>query len=215
MPAQGAIAKAATCKIRNCSMPGQLHPRGARMRDLMNGRSGFDRVLMAVASSFTTASAAQAQTATRNSAAELAIDAAVPRPEPANVPPPTASDFKLDTTASTPDAAKTPAPSTTANAPDPKPAEIVTAPESKPAEASRNETPKSDTATTTPTTPAAATATAPAPEPAREPVKAPRNVTAADQPVADKLREMLGGRSLRVFDRKAERTAVEKFYSAL
>src|SRR4029079_3263098 len=93
-------------------------------------------------------------------------------------------------------------------------AEIVTAPESKPAEASRNETPKSDTATTTPTTPAAATATGPAPEPAREPVKAASNVPAADQPVADKLREMLGGRSLRVFGRKAERTAVEKFYSA-
>ena len=36
----------------------------------------------------------------------------------------------------------------------------------------------------------------------------------ADQPVADKLKEMLGGKSLRYFERKAERTAVEKFYTA-
>ena len=42
----------------------------------------------------------------RASAAELAIDAAIPRPEPANVPPPTAADFKTDTTATVPDAAK-------------------------------------------------------------------------------------------------------------
>jgi murein L,D-transpeptidase YcbB/YkuD len=56
--------------------------------------------------------------------------------------------------------------------------------------------------------PAAATAT-----PAAEPVKAARNVPPADQPVADKLRDMLGGKSLRYFDRKAERSAVEKFYT--
>src|SRR5213075_2760018 len=72
----------------------------------------------------------------------------------------------------------------------------------------------SDTATTTPATPAPATATAPAPEPAKEPVKAASNVPPADQPVADKLREMFGGKSLRIFDRKGERAAVEKFYSA-
>ena len=184
------------------------------MRDCSTNRAGFDRVLMAVAATLlaVSANAALAQSdGPRTSAAELAIDAAVPRPEPANVPPPTASDFKIDTTASTPDAAKTAAPSTTAKAPDPKPAEIVTAPaaESKPAEA-----PKSDTATTTPAPPAPATATAPAPEPAKEPVKAASNVPAADQPVADKLREMLGSKTLRTFDRKAERAAVEKFYSA-
>src|SRR5882757_5477729 len=189
------------------------------MRDCSTNRAGFDRVLIAVAATFLTVSATSAlaqNDGPRTSAAELAIDAAVPRPEPANVPPPTASDFKIDTTASTPDAAKTATPSTTAKAPDPKPAEIVTAPaaESKPAEAPKNETPKSDTATTTPATPAPAIATAPEPEPAKEPVKAASNVPAADQPVADKLREMLGGKSLRYFDRKAERAAVEKFYSA-
>ena len=36
----------------------------------------------------------------------------------------------------------------------------------------------------------------------------------ADQPVADKLRDMLGAKSSRYFDRKAERAAVEKFYAA-
>src|SRR5437870_1466119 len=187
------------------------------MRDCSTNRAGFDRVLMAVAATFLAVSATSAlaqSNGPRTSVAELAIDAAVPRPEPSNIPPPTADDFKIDTTASTPDAAKTAAPSETAKAPDPKPAEIVTATaaESKPAEAPKNETPKSDTATTTPATPAPATATAPAPEPAKEPVKAASNVPAADQPVADKLREMLGGKSLRLFDRKAERAAVEKFY---
>ena len=73
---------------------------------------------------------------------------------------------------------------------------------------------KADTATTTPiAAPAAATAT-PAAEPAKEPAKAASNVPPADQPVADKLREMAGAKSLRYFDRKAERTAVEKFYTA-
>src|SRR6202035_4272963 len=37
---------------------------------------------------------------------------------------------------------------------------------------------------------------------------------AEDQPVADKLREAFGAKAQRYFDRKAERTAVEKFYTA-
>src|SRR5438477_5504624 len=112
------------------------------MRDCSKNRAGFDRVLIAVAATFLAVSATSALAQSdglRTSAAELAIDAAVPRPEPANVPPPTASDFKIDTTASTSDAARTTSPSTaapssTAKAPDPKPAEIVTAPaaDSKP-----------------------------------------------------------------------------------
>ena len=39
-------------------------------------------------------------------------------------------------------------------------------------------------------------------------------VAPADQPVADRLRDMLGTKSLRYFDRKNERAAVEKFYTA-
>src|SRR5712664_694903 len=94
-------------------MPGQLRPRGAMMRDCLKNRAGFDRVLMAVAATFLTVSAtsafAQADPA-RNSAAELAIDAAIPRPEPANVPPPTVNDFKPDIAAPAADAAKMDAP---------------------------------------------------------------------------------------------------------
>jgi len=192
------------------------------MRDFGKNRGGFDRVLMAVAATFLTVSATSAWAQgdqTRNSAAELAIDAAIPRPEPANVPPPTASDFKLDTQVPASDAAKVTAPTT-------KPAEVVTAPPSEPAkidagrsetskagsapaEAARNEPPKSEAATASPAAPAAGTATS-----TPEPVKAASNVPPADQPVADKLRDMLAAKSLRYFDRKAERAAVEKFYSA-
>jgi murein L,D-transpeptidase YcbB/YkuD len=169
------------------------------MLDCSKNRAGFDRVLMAVAATFLTVSAttafAQADPA-RNSAAELAIDAAVPRPEPVILPPPTINDFKPDTTASVPAATK--------------PSDIVTAPAVDPK--------KDDTATTTTVSPpAAATATPPAAETAKEltkePVKAASNVAPADQPVADRLRDMLGTKSARYFDRKAERAAVEKFYT--
>jgi murein L,D-transpeptidase YcbB/YkuD len=169
------------------------------MRDRSKNRAGYDRVLMAVAATFLTvsASSALAQAGPLSSAAELAIDAAIPRPEPANVPPPTASDFKLDTTAAVPDATRTAEPQPTAV--EPKPAETATAPAEAPPVAAAPAT----------TAPAAATAA-----PAAEPVKAASNVPPADQPVADKLREVLGTKSTRYFDRKSERAAVEKFYTA-
>src|SRR3982074_3752181 len=92
-------------------MSGQFAQGGVTMRDCSTNRAGFDRVLMAVAATFLTVSATSAlaaqSTTPRASAAELAIDAAVPRPEPANVPPPTIGDFKTDSTASVPDATKT------------------------------------------------------------------------------------------------------------
>src|SRR5512142_3216489 len=75
--------------------------RGAIMRDSGKNRAGYDRVLMAVAATFLTVSASSAWAQgdqLRGNAAELAIDAAIPRPEPANVPPPTPNDFKLDAT---------------------------------------------------------------------------------------------------------------------
>jgi L,D-transpeptidase YcbB len=186
------------------------------MRDRLKNRAGFDRVLMSIAATFLTVSASSALAQTdraRSSAAELAIDAAIPRPQPANVPPPTINDFKLDTAASVPDAAKIDAPkptqpTTTEKTHEIKPSDVVTAPAS---DTTRNDAGKNDSATTT----AAPGATAaPATEPAREPTKAASNVPPADQPVADKLREMLSAKSLRYFDRKAERTAVEKFYTA-
>src|SRR5882757_8884298 len=137
-------------------MPGQFHPRGATMRDYRNGRAGFDRVLMAVAATFLTVSATAAFAqgdAPRSTPADLAIDAAIPRPAPANVPPPTASDFKMETTATIPDPAKT-----TEKALETKPAETAAAP--------------ADIKTDDTATPPAAAAT-PAVEPAKEPVKEP------------------------------------------
>jgi L,D-transpeptidase YcbB len=211
-------------------MPGQCHPRGLMMRDCSKTRAGFDRVLMAVAATFLTVSAtsvlAQADPA-RNSAAELAIDAAVPRPEPANVPPPTVNDFKPDATIS--EAAEKPA--------ETKPSDLATAPatDAGKTETSKDNTANADTAkpdaavtdaakadaATAPTSPPAAaapTSAAPAKElataPEKEETKTASNVPAADQPVADKLRDMLGAKSLRYFDRKGERAAVEKFYTA-
>jgi L,D-transpeptidase YcbB len=201
------------------------------MRDCSNNRAGFDRVLMAVAASFLAVSATSAlaqSDSARSTAAELAIEAAIPRPEPANLPPPTANDFKLDTTASVPEVAKTDPvkadtagkdtaktdtsrtdtskadiSTTTEKAAEPKPADVVTAPA---ADTGKTDTSKTDTSKTD-------TATAPAAEKPTEPVKAASNVPPADQPVADKLKEMLAAKSLRYFERKAERAAVEKFYT--
>jgi len=160
---------------------------------------------MAVAATFLTASATSvlAQSAAPRSAAELAIEAAIPVPQPANVPPPSADDFKLDATASVAPK-QIELPRVNANT-DPKPVEA------KPVEARPAET--------TATAPAAVSKPADAPKseaataPAAEPVKAASNVPAADQPVADKLREQLAAKNLRYFDRKGERQAVEKFYS--
>ncbi|MDB5580791.1 MAG: Murein L,D-transpeptidase YcbB/YkuD [Bradyrhizobium sp.] len=172
------------------------------MRDSSKSRAGFDRVLMAVAATFLTVSAtsafAQADPA-RNSPAELAIDAAIPRPEPANVPPPTANDFKLDTTASVPDAASP------SKAMEEATRAIEKAAATKPADVAV----PADNATAPAASPPASVAT-PA---AVEPVKAASSVPTADRPVADKVRELMGTKSLRYFDRKAERAAVEKFYA--
>ncbi|MGY4434072.1 murein L,D-transpeptidase YcbB/YkuD [Bradyrhizobium sp. F1.13.1] len=194
------------------------------MRDCLNHRAGFDRVLVTVAATFLTvsASSALAQDQARSSAAELAIEAAIPRPEPANVPPPTASDIKLDTTATVQDSAKEPVKepvkAEAAPAPDKvetKPSDVATTPaaeatksETAKTEPAKSEPAKADTAIPTPAAPATAAA------PAWEPVKAASNVPAADQPVADKLKDIIGANASRYFDRKNERAAIEKFYGA-
>ncbi len=178
------------------------------MRDCVKTRAGFDRVLTAVAATFLTVCATSAFSQTdpvRNSAAELAIDAAIPRPEPANLPPPSIGDFKLDTVVPAQETAKAVEPP-----PASKPSDVVTAPPSD----TNADTSKKDTATTTPVAPPAGAAAAPAAEPPKEATKAASNVAPADQPVAEKLRELMGAKSVRYFDRKAERAAVEKFYNA-
>src|ERR1700720_4288170 len=112
-------------------MSGRLRARGVTMRDCLKNRAGYDRVLMTVAATFLTVSATSALAQAdppRSSAAELAIDAAIPRPEPVNLPPPAIGDFKLDTMASVPNAPGAAAP----NATEPKTTEKP--PETKPAE---------------------------------------------------------------------------------
>jgi murein L,D-transpeptidase YcbB/YkuD len=183
---------------------------------------------MTVAATFLTvsASSALAQDQARSSAAELAIEAAIPRPEPANVPPPTAADIKLDTTAAiqepAKEAAKEPVKAAAAPAADKvetKPSDVAATP--------ATDLPKNETARTTDpskadtaTAPAAAATPAEPPkdvakeQPASEPVKAASNVPAADQPVADKLKDIISAKTSRHFDRKNERAAIEKFYGA-
>lgn len=201
------------------------------MRDFNKSRSGFDRVLRTVAATFLTVSAgagfmsgAYAQSASpRDSVSELAIDAAVPRPEPANVAPPTAGDFKTDTTASVSDGAKASQTTVGATSTDaPQPADSAKADSAKSSDMAKpTETAKpADTAAVPaePTPAAAAAPAAPATEApkdlAKDAAKPTTSVASTDQPVADKLRDMLASKSLREFDRKGERVAVEKFYAA-
>ncbi len=187
------------------------------MRDCLNNRSGFDRVLMTVAATFLVVSAtsALAQDPGRNNAAELAIDAAIPRPEPANVPPPTINDFKMDSTAAMPakpEAAKTLDTKTLdAKTLDTKTLDTKTLDTKTP---EKTDTKPADVAIAPSTDTKAAPAAAPAASvpPASEPAKAASNLSATDQPVADRLKDVLAGKSLHYFDRKGEHAAVEKFY---
>src|SRR5215831_2482727 len=128
------------------------------MRVCLNHRGGFDRLLTAVAASFLTLSATSAMAQAdppRGSAAELAIEAAIPRPEPANVPPPTINDFKMDPKALLREPAKAAAaaaPATEAAKPaeqsGSEPADVATTPAIEPSkdDASNSDTANSDTA---------------------------------------------------------------------
>ncbi len=168
------------------------------MRNSWNRRSGFDRALAAVAATvLTVGTASLAQADPAKTPAEMAIDAGVPVPEPANVPPPTAADFKPVAPIETPKTAEAPKPADAAKA-----AEAVKPDTTTPAAPEQ----KQDTAT------APAAAPTAAPSAAATPADATASIAAADQPFADKLRDLLSTKSAKYFDRKAERTAVEAFY---
>jgi murein L,D-transpeptidase YcbB/YkuD len=115
------------------------------------------------------------------------ISAAVPMPEPANLPPPTVSDIAPRPSTDQPAA-------TPAQAASPAPARNLTQPAAAPTVA-------------TPETATPAVAAPPAVAPAEAPV------LTIDQRVGEKLREMFGGRIDRIIDRKTK-TPVEAFYSA-
>ena len=160
------------------------------MRDYTSGRNGltgFDRMLVAVAATFLTVAATGAQAqSTEVKNKDLTIDAGVPRPEPANVPPPSASDIKTEA------AMPATAPATPATA------ATTPAPAAEPAKKEEAATPAIAPTTTTTATPAV------------EPPKA--DVAAALPPAAEKLRDLIASKGAKYFDRKNERTAVENFY---
>jgi L,D-transpeptidase YcbB len=118
-------------------------------------------------------------------------------PEPANTPPPSPADFNtLARGLATGEPAKT----ETKAAATTTPATTATAP------AKPDETRKDDVAAKPPVP------SAPATVPAAEPAKPATNIAAADQPIADKIKDALTARASRIFDRKDERTAAETFY---
>jgi L,D-transpeptidase YcbB len=131
------------------------------------------------------------------------ISAAVPMPEPANLPPPTAADITPRPSADEPTAA-TPAP----GAP-PAPARDSAQPAAATPAAA---TPAA--ATPAAATPAAATPEVATPAVAVPPAAAPAEAPALtiDQRVAEKLHDMFGGKVDRIIERKAK-AAVESFYA--
>jgi L,D-transpeptidase YcbB len=157
--------------------------------------TGTAIVLVLGLTSVTQAASAQSQT-------DAAIEAKVPLPEPANLPPPSVKDVAPagDTTGST----------------------AVTLPEPPELPPPTYKDVPATTATV-PATPAPAAAPSatepakPAATPPSEPAKPaePTKAAAADQPLRDALREFIGSpRLARLIDRKSERTAVEAFYAA-
>ena len=115
---------------------------------------------------------------------EAEISAAVPMPEPANLPPPSAADIAPPPRAESPMTAapaQAASPAATSNSPQPAAAPAVAAPEIA--------------------TPAIAAPAAEAP------------ALTIDQRVAEKLHDMLGGKVDRIIDRK-NKPAVEAFYAA-
>ena len=121
-----------------------------------------------------------------------AIEALVPLPEPADVPPPTIADV--------------------AGLPMPEPATVGTVAPA-PAASAAEPTPAAPAPAATVSTPAAGET--PAAAGAKEPAKPifAVDLSPADQAVAEKLRELLTGKSERILDRKKERAAVEAFYA--
>jgi len=180
------------------------------MHDFSTGRSGFDRVLAAVAATFLLTGTVTFAHADPAKSTDAAISAAVPMPDTAVVPPPTAADVKTD-------AAKTePAKTEPAKAADAvKPADAPKA-DTAQTEPAKSEPAKSEPAKAEPAKADAATA-APAAAPAKTdnakteaPAAAP--AVAALDPSAEVLRDLLSAKASKYFDRKKEREAVEAFY---
>jgi L,D-transpeptidase YcbB len=147
----------------------------------MRGR-GLDYLLTGTALALALALMGPATAAPNENSA--AIEALVPVPEPANVPPPSIADIGGPATASV-----------TPKGSDMAPAAPEAAPPASPAAAPA---------------PAAPAAAVPATEPPKEIAATPP--TPLD-PVAEKLRELLAGKADRLLERKNERKPIEAFYA--
>ncbi|HEY0218447.1 MAG TPA: L,D-transpeptidase family protein, partial [Afipia sp.] len=155
------------------------------MRDYSTGRTGYDRVLAAVAATFIMTGVALAQSEPPKSP-DAAISAAVPVPVPANVPPPTAADIK---------------------------AEEFKAEAAKAAGVQNVDAPKADAPATNTAAVPAAPATPATSAPATAAVPADATPAVAElSPFGEKLRDLIAAKSAKYFDRKTERAAVEAFY---
>jgi murein L,D-transpeptidase YcbB/YkuD len=147
----------------------------------------FDRILTGSAIALVLGLSAAASPALAQG--QSAIEALVPMPEPANVPPPTAADIDMSATETTG--------STAINLPDPP---DLPPPEFKDIAA--------------PAAPVVAPAPVAAPSVAPAPAPAPVVVANPDQPLRDAIRELVSGKLTRLIDRKTDRTAVEAFYAS-
>lgn len=185
------------------------------MHDFSTGRSGYDRVLAAVAATFLLTGTVTFAHADPAKPADASISTAVPTPDTSNVPPPTAADVKAD--APKADAAKA---ADTAKPAASEPAKTDAKADSKPADASKADTAKTepaksepaksepakaDTATTAPAAPAKT-------ENAKTETPAAAPAVATLDPSAEALRSLVTTKAGKYFDRKKEREAVEAFY---
>lgn len=187
------------------------------MRNVRKDRRVNDRIIAATLATFVgmmTSGIAIAQSGPAKSPADLAIEAAVPMPDTANVPPLSASDFNAMARGLAA-GERTEAPQATASA---APASGTVA-SAQAAEPAKDEPAKTGSVTAaepvsppeTATTAIAPATAAPAPV-AAQPAPETASIASADQPVADKIRDLLSAKTARLFDRKDERTAVEAFY---
>ncbi len=146
---------------------------------------------------------------------EAEIEARIPVPESADLPPPSLADIGGPATGSVaaPPAATA---SIETRVPVPQPADVAppatkdvmppAAPTAAAPAAAKGEPPAAVA------TPAAGQAPAAATPGAQEPAPIATTLAAADIPIAEKMRDILLGKVDKLFDRKKERTAVEAFY---
>ncbi|MEJ0078557.1 MAG: L,D-transpeptidase family protein [Alphaproteobacteria bacterium] len=165
----------------------------------------FDRILTGTALALVLGLAATANPAFAQD--QKSIEALVPMPEPANMPPPSIADVggTAETTGSTT--------STAIVLPDPP---DLPPPTFKDVAAPAAPVPEAAPATLATPAPAPAPEAVPATVATPTPAPAPTVVAHPDQPIRDALRELVGnGAKLnRIVDRKPDRTAVEAFYSS-